>query len=97
MSRLGLQKRIMLYVAIGLAAMFVAVYWLSIQTIERATEASFEERLAIAQTVAVALSNEFDHAIRDAVEDTEWLGGSVSASEANARQGMDRDEPSASP
>ncbi|MCH7593581.1 MAG: sensor histidine kinase [Chloroflexi bacterium] len=74
----------MLYVAIGLAAMFVAVYWLSIQTIERATQASFEERLAIAQTVAVALSNEFDHAIRDAVEDTEWLGGSVSASEANA-------------
>jgi signal transduction histidine kinase len=80
--RLGLQKRIMLYVAIGLVGMFAAVYWLGTRTIETATEAAFEERLAIAETVAGALSNEFDHAIQDAVEETESLNGDVSLADA---------------
>jgi signal transduction histidine kinase len=74
----------MLYVAIGLAGMFFAVYWLAARTIDTATQAAFEERLAIAETVAGALSSEFDHAIRDAVEETESLGLHMSVSEAHA-------------
>lgn len=51
LARLGLQKRIMLYVAMGLVLMFGAFSYIGMQAVHRATELVFAERLAIARVL----------------------------------------------
>ncbi|MBI4310544.1 MAG: HAMP domain-containing protein [Chloroflexi bacterium] len=63
--RLGLQKRIMLYVTVGLVIMFGAFFYLGMQAAQRSTALVFEERLVTAEGVAGALASDFAHVIRD--------------------------------
>lgn len=65
-ARLGLQKRIMLYVTLGLVVMFAAFSWLGLQALDRSTDAAFAQRLVIAQSVAAFMSGELNHAALDA-------------------------------
>ncbi|MBI4202394.1 MAG: HAMP domain-containing protein [Chloroflexi bacterium] len=63
--RLGLQKRIMLYVTLGLVIMFGAFFYLGVQAAQRSTALVFEERLVTAEGVAGALASDLAHVIRD--------------------------------
>ncbi len=56
---LGLQKRIMLYVAVGLAAMFGVVAVLGLDAIDEATRLVYRERLSTAHTTAGILERDF--------------------------------------
>ncbi len=62
---LGLQKRIMLYVTLGLVIMFGAFFYLGTQAVQRSTALVFEERLVTAEGVTGALASDFAHVIRD--------------------------------
>lgn len=55
--RLGLQRRIMLYVAIGLALMFTIGAYVGLLAINQATDLVYRERLGTAYTTATALDN----------------------------------------
>ena len=79
LGRLGLQKRIMLYVAMGLVLMFGAFSYIGVQAVHRATDLVFDQRLAMAQSVAAGLSEDFDHVRRDALEETGALGRGTDA------------------
>ncbi len=57
--RLGLQKRIMLYVAVGLAVMFGVVGVLGLAAIDEATQLVYRERLSTAHTTAGILERDF--------------------------------------
>ena len=57
--RLGLQKRIMLYVAAGLAVMFGVVAVLGFDAIDEATRLVYRERLSTAHTTAGILERDF--------------------------------------
>ncbi|MBI2170605.1 MAG: HAMP domain-containing protein [Chloroflexi bacterium] len=67
-KRLGIQKRIMLYVAAGLVLMFSAFVFLGLQSIQRATQLVYEERLATAYTTAGIFERDFLHVARDVKE-----------------------------
>lgn len=56
---LGLQKRIMLYVAVGLAVMFGTIALLGLDSIDEATRLVFRERLSTAHTTAGILERDF--------------------------------------
>ncbi len=56
---LGLQKRIMLYVVVGLAVMFGAVAVLGLDAIDEATRLVYRERLSTAHTTAGILERDF--------------------------------------
>jgi two-component system sensor histidine kinase UhpB len=56
---LGLQKRIMLYVAVGLAVMFGVVAVLGLDAIDEATRLVYRERLSTAHTTAGILERDF--------------------------------------
>lgn len=56
---LGLQKRIMFYVAVGLAVMFGAVAVLGLDAIDEATRLVYRERLSTAHTTAGILERDF--------------------------------------
>ncbi|MEK7863545.1 MAG: hypothetical protein AAB295_09810, partial [Chloroflexota bacterium] len=51
-SRIGIQTRIMLYVTLGLAAMFGGFAYLGFRAVGEATELVYEERLRTAYTTA---------------------------------------------
>lgn len=53
--RLGLQRRIMLYVAIGLGLMLAIGVYLGDMAIQQATQLIYQERLAIASTTAATM------------------------------------------
>lgn len=57
--RLGLQKRIMLYVTVGLAALFGVVAVLGLDAIDEATRLVYRERLSTAHTTAGILERDF--------------------------------------
>ncbi len=63
--RLGIQKRIMLYVTLGLAAMFGSFAFVGLRSIHEATELVFDERLSVAQSTAGMLARDFLHVARD--------------------------------
>ena len=84
LSRLGLQKRIMLYVGIGLVIIFVSLFVVGTQAIDKGTDLVFAERLGIAQNIAAALANDFDHASRDTEEELAALGPDASADTMDA-------------
>lgn len=58
-GHLGLQRRIMLYVAVGLAVMFGAVAVLGLEAIDEATRLVYRERLNTAHTTAGILERDF--------------------------------------
>jgi signal transduction histidine kinase len=59
--RLGLQRRIMLYVTLGLTLMFGVVALLGLDAIGEATELVYQERLTTAHTTAGTIVREFAH------------------------------------
>ena len=67
-QRLGIQKRIMLYVAVGLAIMFGGFAFVGLLSVGEATELVYEERLAMAYTVAGIIERDFLHVARDVDE-----------------------------
>lgn len=64
-SRLGLQLRIMAYVAIGLIVLFGGVAYLGTQAVREATDQVFSERTAFAQSLAHDLDKDFRHLVLD--------------------------------
>ncbi|MBI4307947.1 MAG: HAMP domain-containing protein, partial [Chloroflexi bacterium] len=66
-QRLGLQRRIMLYVAVGLALMFTIGAYLGLLAIGKSTELVYHERLGTALTTATVL----DHNIEQLNHDVE--------------------------
>ena len=64
--RLGLQRRIMLYVTLGLAAMFGVLAFLGLGAIDQATALVFQERLNTAYAAASILERDFARASVDA-------------------------------
>ncbi|MBI2940674.1 MAG: sensor histidine kinase [Chloroflexi bacterium] len=65
LGRLGLQRRIMLYVTVGLMMMFGAGALVNVQSIQRATELVYDERLIRAYTIEGFLQQDFLHTARD--------------------------------
>ncbi|MHB8960389.1 MAG: HAMP domain-containing sensor histidine kinase, partial [Candidatus Limnocylindrales bacterium] len=67
-ARTGLQRRIMLYVVVGLALMFGALLILDLSAISRATDLVYQERLTTAYTTAGILDRDFARLAADALE-----------------------------
>jgi len=66
---LGLQQRIMVYVTIGLLAIFASVAFVGIQSIQQATALVYQERLTRAYTIASTLAGDFSHVDGDVREE----------------------------
>lgn len=66
--RLGLQRRIMLYVTVGLAVMFGVLALLGLGAIDQATQLVFAERLSTAETTAGMLEGGFARIADDTQE-----------------------------
>ncbi len=58
-QRIGLQRRIMLYVTLGLAVMFGTLAFLGLAAIDEATRLVFQERLSTAYTTAGIIERDF--------------------------------------
>lgn len=84
LRRLGLQRRIMLYVAAGLAAMFGVLAVIGLGAIDQATQLVFKERLATAYTTAGILERDLARAAHDAVEASRRSAASTSPESAAA-------------
>ncbi|MBI2866596.1 MAG: HAMP domain-containing protein [Chloroflexi bacterium] len=67
-KRLGIQKRIMLYVAVGLVIMFGGFALVGFRSVREATQLVYEERLTTAYTTAGILERDFLHVSRDVDE-----------------------------
>ncbi len=68
---LGLQRRIMLYVTVGLSAMFGVLAFLGLGAIDQATELVYGERLAAARTTASILERDFEALATETREELE--------------------------
>lgn len=66
--RLGIQKRIMLYVTVGLLVMFGSFIFVGLRAIDEARDLVFEERLATTHATAGLLERDFLHVARDVEE-----------------------------
>lgn len=66
LRRIGLQRRIMLYVTVGLALMFGVVVYLGLGAIDQATSLVYEERLTTAYTTAGILERDLERVAADA-------------------------------
>lgn len=64
-ARLGLQKRIMLYVIAGLSMMFGVLVLVGLGAIEQATELVYEERLVAAHTTASMIDRDIERLAAD--------------------------------
>ena len=84
LDRLGLQRRIMVYVAVGLSAMFGVVAILGFEAIDQATKLVFAERLATAHTTASIIERDFERlatrAREEAGEAAQEVGSATSPS-----------------
>lgn len=69
LGRIGLQKRIFLYVATGVALMLSVFAYLGLRAVRHSTDLVFEERLTLAQELAAGLSLGFAHVAKDVKED----------------------------
>lgn len=67
-NRIGIQTRIMLYVTVGLAAMFGGFAYLGFRAVGDATQLVYEERLSTAYTTASIIERDFVHITRDTDE-----------------------------
>src|SRR6266508_1158019 len=79
--RLGLQRRIMLYVTLGLAAMFGFLVFLGLGAIDQASRLVFEERLSTAYTTAGIIERDFGRIATD-VREASRMQGMASGSDA---------------
>lgn len=68
LDRIGIQRRIMLYVTIGLAVMFGGFASLGFRAVGEATELVYEERLSTAYTTAGTIERDLLHVARDVDE-----------------------------
>jgi hypothetical protein len=73
LRRLGLQRRIMLYVTLGLAAMFGTLAFLGLGAIDQATRLVFQERLSTAYTTAGVIERDFGRVAADVQETSREL------------------------
>lgn len=73
LGRIGLQKRIFLYVAIGLALMLGVFAFLGLRAIRHSVDLVFQERYALARELAAGLSRGFEHVAEDVKEDMSGL------------------------
>ena len=81
LSRLGLQRRIMAYVLVGLSVMFGSVAFLGLRAIDRATQLVYEQRLAIAHSTAAILESEFARMAATVRQTRQaWLDGDAARS-----------------
>jgi len=71
LRRLGLQRRIMLYVTLGLGAMFGTLAFLGLGAIDQATRLVFQERLSTAYTTAGIIERDFGRIATD-IQETGW-------------------------
>lgn len=85
-KRLGLQRRIMLYVTAGLIV-FSAIYgWVALQTIQQSTDLVFRERLLVARTLARELDDNLAHVQRELEDASAFAAPLLAANElTNAR------------
>lgn len=77
----GLQRRIMLYVIVGLAAMFSVITFLGLGAIGEATQLVYQDRLTTAYTAAASLERDFARLAGDVLETDEQfstMGGAGS-------------------
>lgn len=72
--RPGLQRRIMLYVIVGLALMFGALAVLDLRAISRATDLVYQERLTTAYTTAGIFDRDFARVAGDVLETAQESG-----------------------
>ena len=72
--RIGLQRRIMLFVTAGLAVMFGLLALLGLGAIDQATQLVYQERLATAYTTAGSLERDFARVANDADQTSDELG-----------------------
>jgi signal transduction histidine kinase len=70
LSRLGLQRRIMVYVTVGLSVMFGVAAVVGFGAIDQATDLVYAERLATAHTTASILERDFERLASRAREET---------------------------
>jgi signal transduction histidine kinase len=73
LRRLGLQRRIMLYVTLGLTAMFGTLAFLGLGAIDEATRLVFQERLSTAYTTAGIIERDFGRIATDVQETSREL------------------------
>ncbi|MFV2064657.1 MAG: hypothetical protein ACC726_14280, partial [Chloroflexota bacterium] len=65
LRRLGLQRRIMLLVTVGLATMFAIGGFLGLNAIDQAAQLVFRERLATAYSTVAMVERDFDRLTDD--------------------------------
>ncbi len=85
-DRIGIQTRIMLYVTVGLAAMFGGFAYLGFRAVGEATQLVYEERLSIAYTTAGIVERDLLHMARDVDEAFATLDPSAGALAVEASQ-----------
>ena len=77
LRRLGLQRRIMLYVTLGLASMFGTLAILGLGAIDEATRLVFQERLSTAYTTAGIIERDFGRIATDVQETSRELSAAT--------------------
>lgn len=80
--KLGLQRRIMIYAAVGLGILFTSWGVISRTSIDQVSNLLLEERLATAQSVSTAFSGELHHMRNDLAEDLEDIASPDSDSQS---------------
>jgi signal transduction histidine kinase len=85
LPRLGLQRRIMLYVTLGLAAMFGTLAFLGLGAIDEATRLVFQERLSTAYTTAGIIERDFGRIATDVQETSRVLSTTIGSSGSRLR------------
>lgn len=87
-ERLGLQRRIMLYVSAGLVV-FSAVFGLvALQAIQQSTDLVFSERLLVARTIAHAVDDDLTHIERELEETSNSVSPAFAASRSSEAQNI---------
>ncbi len=88
-GRLGLQRRIMLYVTGGLMVVMAAYSAVSLQAIRQSNDLVFRERLMVAGTVAQQIDSELSHLRGELNDMGETVGKDLANNQqAEARQAM---------
>ena len=85
LRRLGLQRRIMLYVTLGLAAMFGTLAFLGLGAIDQATRLVFRERLSTAYTTAGIIERDFGRSAADVQETSRLLSTTTGSGSSRLR------------
>lgn len=96
-NRLGLQRRIMAYVTIGLLVLFAGLAYFNVQALRDARDQVFRERLALANSLAQDLNQDFEFLASDmrmAAEGIRPAPGDFPAAALRIFQALDRHAPS---